>query len=88
VVFFLFADNPTEERDPMPYFVYRIHPNNRLENMDILEKYRDAKKMVRELWAKEEKDSGVAVRMIFAETQGEAEKLLSAPRDNRIIGDD
>jgi hypothetical protein len=83
-----FAHNPTEERDPMPYFVYRIHPNNRLENMDILEKYRDAKVMVRELWAKEEKDSGVEVRMIFAETQGEAEKLLSAPRDERIIGDD
>jgi hypothetical protein len=72
----------------MPYFVYRIHPNNRVENIDILEKYREAKLMVRELWAKEEKDSGVVVRMIFAETQGEAEKLLSAPRDNRIIGDD
>jgi hypothetical protein len=72
----------------MPYFVYRVHPNNRLEHIDALEKYRDAKMMVRELWTAEEKESGVMVRMIFAETQGEAEKLLSAPRDNRIIGDD
>jgi hypothetical protein len=88
VVFFRFFNKPTAENNPMPYFVYRIHPNNKLENMDVLEKYRDAKVMVRELWAKEEKESGVVVRMIFAETQGEAEKLLSAPRDNRIIGDD
>ncbi len=72
----------------MPYFVYRIHPNNRLENIDALEKYRDAKMMVRELWAGEDKESGGTIRMIYAETLGEAEKLLSAPRDERIIGDD
>jgi hypothetical protein len=88
VVFLLFLNKPTLEHKPMPYFVYRIHPNNKLENVDILEKYREAKVMVRELWSKEQEDSGVVVRMIFAETQGEAEKLLSAPRDERIIGDD
>ncbi len=76
------------EPRPMPYFIYRIHADNRLENIDSLEKYRDAKMMVRELWAREDKESGVMIRMIYAETLGEAEKLLSTPRDDRIIGDD
>jgi hypothetical protein len=78
----------------MPYYIYRITSSENdnqapaLEQLHIYEKYREAKLKVRELWAQEEKDSGSIVRMIHAETPGEAEKLLSAPRDNRIIGDD
>ncbi len=78
----------------MPYFIYRITSSEtedqapKLKQLHIYEKYREAKLKVRELWAAEEKDSGSMVRMIHAETPGEAEKLLSAPRDGRIIGDD
>ncbi len=76
----------------MPYFIYRITPSDtqapKLEQLHTYEKYREAKLKVRELWAQEGKDSGVIVRMIHAETPGEAEKLLAAPRDDRVIGDD
>ena len=72
----------------MPYFIYRITPPNRLEQIESHENYRLAKERIRELWTEEEADSGIMIRMIFAETQGEAERLLLIPRDNRIIGDD
>ncbi len=78
----------------MPYFVYRITSSEndsqapKLEQLHTYEKYREAKLKVRELWAAEAEDSNSIVRIIHAETPGEAEKLLSAPRDGRIIGDD
>jgi hypothetical protein len=72
----------------MPYYIYRITPPNRLEQIDSYENYRLAKEQIRKLWAKVEPDSEVVIRMIFAETQGEAERLLLLPRDDRIIGDD
>lgn len=71
----------------MPYFVYRIEPGNRLEYIDSFEKYRDAKVKVNELRKGEDVDSGIICRMIHAANRSNAEKLLLAPRDERIIGD-
>ena len=71
----------------MPYFVYRIEPENRLEYIDNYENYREAKVRVNELRKQESVDSEVVVRMIHAANKPNAEKLLLAPRDDRIIGD-
>jgi hypothetical protein len=73
----------------MPYFVYRILAPKNLQYIDVKEKYQDAKALVRSLRAAAEGEDAVAsVRMVFAKTATEAEKLLSAPRDERVIGED
>jgi hypothetical protein len=71
----------------MPYFVYRIEQENKLEYVDNFENYREAKLKVNELRKAESKDSEVIFRMIHAANRANAEKLLLAPRDDRIIGD-
>jgi len=72
----------------MPYFIYRVDSPQQLEYVDTKNEYRAAKELVRKLRSEQQdKDPGTA-RMIFAKTRGEAEKLLSAPRDERVIGED
>ncbi len=72
----------------MPYFVYKITHPRQLEHLDMVETYQDARKIVRHLRQDEPQDAGVEYRLIFARQQGEAEKLLSTPRDERVIGED
>lgn len=73
----------------MPYFIYRITPNPlTLEYLDTKDKYREARTLVRDLRARHPTEDPGNIRMIFAKTTGEAEKLLSQPRDDRIIGED
>jgi hypothetical protein len=71
----------------MPYFVYKIEPENKLEYIESYEKYREAKLKLNELRKTEGVDSEIICRMIHAANRANAEKLLLAPRDNRIIGD-
>ncbi len=71
----------------MPYFVYRIDPENKLEYIENYEKYREAKLKVNELRKQESEDSAVVCRMIHAANRSNAERLILAPRDDRIIGD-
>ncbi len=72
----------------MPYYVYRITPPKKLDHLETMQKYQEAKKLVRELRTELGPDSVNNVRMIFAKSQGEAEKLLSMPREERVIGED
>jgi hypothetical protein len=72
----------------MPYFVYKITPPLTLSYLDTKEKYKDARAMVRELRQEQTSGADVEFRMVFAKSQGEAEKLLSTPRDERVIGED
>ena len=72
----------------MPYFVYRILSPKHLEYLDVKESYQDARALVRELRAAQAADDAASIRMVFAKSTGEAEKLLSAPRDDRVIGED
>lgn len=72
----------------MPYFVYKISPPLELEYIDTIERYQEARALVRTRREAEDKDSGVQYRLIYARQQGEAEKLLSTPRDGRVIGED
>ena len=71
----------------MPYYIYRVSGPKNLEYLDVEEKYREAKARVNELRATQAEDDEAIVRMIHAKTAGEAEKLLSIPKDDRVIGD-
>lgn len=70
----------------MPYFVFKITPPRQLEHIATLERYQDARSQVRNL--RQQGESEAEYRMIFAKQMGEAERLLSAPRDERVIGED
>jgi len=72
----------------MPYYVYRVSPSLQLTYIDTKERYQDARAIVRDLRARRGEDDDGDYRLIFAKQQGEAEKLLSTPRDERVIGED
>ena len=72
----------------MPYFVYRVSPSLQLTYIDTKERYQDARAIVRDLRARRGEDDDGDYRLIFAKQQAEAEKLLSTPRDERVIGED
>ncbi len=72
----------------MPYFVYKITPTLHLTHVETQERYQDARAKVRNLRAERAKGDDADYRMIFAKHQLEAERLLSRPKDNRVIGED
>lgn len=72
----------------MPYFVYKISPPRRLEYLGTLDGYQAAREQVRARRQAEPRETGIEYRLIFARHQGEAEKLLSITRDERVIGED
>ena len=72
----------------MPYFVYKISPTLQLTYIDTKDRYQDARTIVRDLRASRVDGDDADYRMIFAAQQGEAEKILSTPRDERVIGED
>jgi len=78
----------------MPYFIYFVTTNpatntKSLEYIDSKENYREARALARETRANLGKaDPNRECRMIFAKNDVEAEKLLSAPREERVIGED
>lgn len=72
----------------MPFFIFKISAGHELEYLAEEEKYRPAREKVRLLRAADE-DSSVTYRMVFANTLGQGEKLLSVTEhDGKIIGDD
>ena len=72
----------------MPYFIFRIGDKRALEPLGIHAGYREARQVVRELRSEAGSGSVNNIRMIFAKTEAEARKLLSTPRDERVIGED
>lgn len=72
----------------MPYFVYKVSPNLQLSYIDTKDRYQDARAIVRSLREQRGEGDDWDYRLIFAKQQGEAEKLLSTPRDERVIGED
>ena len=75
----------------MPYFVYRIIEKDKLkelEHLDTFTKYQEAKQAVRSRRSEKVADDPADYRMIFAKSEIEAETLLKAPRDERVIGED
>lgn len=72
----------------MPYYIYRIAEPMRLEYLDQKASFRDAKERVVSLRKELSVNNTTIVRMIFANSTGEAERLLSIPKDGRVIGED
>jgi len=78
----------------MPYFIYYVTTNpanntKSLEYIDTRDKYKEARALAREKRAAmSDPGPNHECRMIFAKNQVEAEKLLSAPREERVIGED
>ncbi len=76
----------------MPYFTYEVitHPESGarlLTHIETYPKYREAKLRVKEERDKHPDRDPQEFRLVFAKNTVEAEKLLSIPRDERIIGD-
>jgi hypothetical protein len=76
------------ESEAMPYFVYKVSPKLQLTYIDSKDRYQDARAIVRSLREQRAEGDDSDYRLIFAKQQGEAEKLLSTPRDERVIGED
>jgi hypothetical protein len=74
----------------MPFFIFKIAPDQTLEYLDEIEKYKPAREKVRNLRANQQEDDGTTYRMVFAKTVGQGETLLTPSNnpDDRIIGDD
>jgi len=78
----------------MPYFVYYVthNPSNNtkaLEYVDTKDSFKEARNLAREKRGEISKDTPTKdCRLIYAKNDVEAEKLLSAPREERIVGEE
>lgn len=78
----------------MPYFVYYVTQHtetNRksLEHVETFDNFKQARNLARDRrGALKEAGDSRDCRLIFAKNQVEAEKLLSAPREERVVGED
>jgi len=74
----------------MPYFIYKITSGSagaikELECLEKFDNFKEAKKHIRDKRTDFDNDSRIALKMIFAENEFEAEQRLSAPRDAPIL---
>ncbi len=72
----------------MPYFVYTIFPNKKLELLDEFSTYREARDDVRARRKELPADVDYTVRLVHAKHPSEAERLLTAEREPRPMGED
>ncbi|MES9992743.1 MAG: decarboxylase [Candidatus Thiodiazotropha sp.] len=73
----------------MPFFIFKVSADNSLEYLDEEEKYRPAKEKVKQLRAAQAEDDGTTYRMVFANSVGQGELLLSPTEStDKVIGDD
>ncbi|MEW8508522.1 MAG: decarboxylase [Candidatus Thiodiazotropha sp.] len=73
----------------MPFFIFKVSSDNSLEYIAEEEKYRPAKEKVKQLRATHALDDGTTYRMVFANSVGQGELLLSPTEStDRVIGDD
>jgi hypothetical protein len=72
----------------MPYFLYKVFPNKKLELIEDFGKYKEAKDRARQLRAEMGNDDSYIVKMIHAKHTEEAKRLLSQERKPRPMGED
>lgn len=72
----------------VPYFVYRLRPPRPPEKAGSFEAYREARTAVREMRRALGRDDPVTVRMVFAPSEAQAERLLTERREPRPLGED
>ena len=74
----------------MPYFIYKITSGStgaikNLEFIDKFDEFKQAKKFIREKREDFEMENRVNLKMIFAESEFEAEERLREPREAPIL---
>ncbi|MET0002372.1 MAG: decarboxylase [Candidatus Thiodiazotropha sp.] len=73
----------------MPFYIFKVSADNSLEYLDEEEKYKSAKEKVNKLRAAHALSDDISYRMVFANSIGQGELLLSPTESSeRIIGDD
>ena len=78
----------------MPYYVYYVEQQEAadrkiLEHLETFDNFKAARTLARsKREALRAAGSTRDCRLIFAKNQTEAEKLLSAPREERVVGED
>ena len=72
----------------MPYFVYNVFPNKKLEYLEEFPKYKEARDNVRSRRKELADDVDFTVRLVHAKHQSEAERLLTAEREPRPMGEE
>jgi hypothetical protein len=74
----------------MPYFIYQVGPLNILNKRGQADSFKEAKAQTNELRKGLAPNTGVQVKMIFADNELQAEDTLSQPRelDHTLAGDD
>ncbi|MDM8545531.1 hypothetical protein [Candidatus Venteria ishoeyi] len=72
----------------MPYFLYKVFPDKKLEKITDFEKFQDAKKQARDLRTSMTEADNYTVKVMFAKNEMEAELLLKETREPRPRGDD
>ncbi|MDK9701882.1 MAG: hypothetical protein OEL20_01995 [Sulfuritalea sp.] len=76
----------------MPYYIYRVTslgPVPRLEKIAQFEVFKDASQEAKRLRRESDLGSGQTIKTIFAETELQAEDLLSQPpREEPMTGED
>lgn len=72
----------------MPYLVYKVFADKKLEYVDTHATYRDAKAMLNTLRKALPEDADHMVRTVFAKNQDEAERLLTEEREAPPAGEE
>ncbi|KOR30161.1 hypothetical protein TI03_00215 [Achromatium sp. WMS1] len=74
----------------MPYYIYKIHGPLLFEYLDQKSRFKEAKALIKELRNNLATNGTATIRMVFAHSTEEAERLLSTPQnqDHRVIGED
>jgi len=72
----------------MPYFVYKIAPDKKLELLDEYPGYREARDNVRDRRKELDENTEHTVRLIHAKHTEEAERLLTDKREPRPMGEE
>jgi len=72
----------------MPYFVYRLTPDQRPNLLETFPKYQEARTLARRLRAELPAGSPDVIRMIFADDQNKARLLITDTRTAKTDGDD
>ena len=74
----------------MPYFVYEIAPSvskivKNLQPLEEFEKFRDAKNFAKEKRQQTDPQDGITYKVIFAESEIDAEEKLQEQREETIL---
>lgn len=72
----------------MPYYVFAIKPFGQLDKLGEFDAFMDASVQAKSLRAAQGAEGGPRIKVMFGETQLQAEDLLLQPREAQAAGDE